>query len=692
MSAEEVASIKASAAPFAPAKPSNLSAPPIRSDSNDTGYSGDTIALPDGTQIPTVRTDFQNLKRISLPKPISENASTSGVPSVGGHVLSWADPKVMVRNDGSSRKIYSPTPQTLAAARRQSSLLQVPLVSSERKPAGEQRIPSPLSASAETPQAPQIPHSLKFSKSAPSLETPPSHDTQPTHAPVPAIEISEAQPSRGSKSVAATTQAKSDDTDVRRRDNADTVGFRNDSRRNTFGELAPSMLEEANRKLFMYQMQQLDQEAREKGVGSSRQSAPALVPSATKEAGEKLDKKTEASTAATAAGLAGTTSIVRRESTASQRSRRDSIGSATTAFDSPTKEEFPPNLFRQTSGTSGARNARVTARAAVAPPSDVPEMQEPDEVETVQSGNSDDGEGTEIDEHEGTYDLSPEKRVPFVVDTYNNDDEDPDARALRTEGERSEFRFIPISSVKAGKARRPRTRDTRVSFRSNPSHIDQRPGSRQHGAAPACRQCFRAGFDCAMNLQLGEGTAARKAFQDFVAAGGLNAFSIRDGAAMSNAQYPANGSMVDSQGVRGGRITVGEALGRNYVDKLGEVAFGESALSRPVTRGMYNELLEEKQEQERRKKLVTEHKPWSADVEDEIDASKTEQQRHSTDRVKRSLSNSNKDRRLSQMTLREGVEADQLEALGEDDARQVLLNNIMRSSESQKRGASSVGF
>ncbi|SPO20390.1 uncharacterized protein UTRI_00787_B [Ustilago trichophora] len=679
VSAAEVASIKASAAPFTPAKSSNLSAPPIRSDSNDTSYSGETIALPDGTQIPTVRTDFQNLKRISIPKAVPEisggPAAKKGLPSVGGHVISRADPKVVAKNDGSSRTIYSPTPQTLAAARRQSTLLQVPQTGGAAgdAEAGE-RIPSPLSASAEAPQAPQIPHSLKFRKSAPSLGTPPSHDpTQPLPAPRAVLEIPAAQQQEkenaGGKSISGTTQAKSDDTDVRRRDNAESIGFRNDPRRNTFGELAPSMLEEANRKLFLYQMQQLDEDAREKGVGSSRlpEATPAPV---AKEAIEKVEKKVETAVPATS-----TTTIARRESSASQRSRRDSIGSATTAFDSPTKDEFPPNLFPKPSASGSVKAARGTARATVAPPSDVQEVQEPDEVELIHSE-----EGTEIDEQEGTYDISLEKRVPFVVDTYTgNDDDDDDARVLRNGGERSEFRFIPISSVKAGKARRPRTRDTRVSFRSNPSHIgqqQQRPGSRQHGAAPACRQCFRAGFDCAMNLQLGEGTAARKAFQDFVAAGGLNAISIRDGAAAP----PPAGSFVDN----GGSITVEEALGRNYVDKLGEVAFGESALSRPVTRGMYNELLEEKQEQERRKQLVADHKPWSADIEDEIDLAK-HQQRQSAEKVKRSLSNSQKDRRLSQMTLQDGVDHDQIDAHDEEDARQVLLNNIRRSGSQKKR-------
>ncbi|CBQ68119.1 conserved hypothetical protein [Sporisorium reilianum SRZ2] len=684
VSEAEVANMKASAAPFAPTTPSKLSAPPIRSNSNDTSYSGETIALPDGTQIPTVRTDFQNLKRISLPKQaaIAENASTSvpkeQVPSVGGHVLSRGDPKVVPKNDGSSRTIYSPTPQTLATARKQSTMLQVP----QGEATGEQRIPSPLSASAEAPAAPQIPHSLKFEKPAPSTGASPLNEVRQLPSNILAEESREsqndAQKDNSGKVISEVTQAKSDDTDVRKRNDVASTGFQHDPRRNTFGEIEPSMLEEANKKLFLYQMQQLDEEAREKGVGSSRKP----VASASIQPAEAESKDITGKTVETAAA-APTTTVVRRESSASQRSRRDSIGSATTAFDSPTREDFPATVFRQTSGSGSAKAIRGTARETVAPPSDVQEVHEPEEAEVLRSPDHDD-DGTEIDEHESAYDLSLGKRVPFVVDTYTNNgyDDDNDVRALK---DGTEFRFIPISSVKGGKARRPRTRDTRVSFRSNPSRIEQRPGSRQHGANPTCRQCFRAGFDCAMNLQLGEGTAARKAFQDFVDAGGLNAFSIRDGPAAHGGQFGNAGSLADGQG-RGGSITVEEALGRNYVDKLGEVAFGESALSRPVTRGMYNELLEEKQEQERRNQFVADHRPWSADVDDEIDLVKAQQQqsRQSNERIKRSLSNSHKDRRLSQMTLQDGVDTDQIDAQ-EADARDVLLSNIKRSGSHKRR-------
>lgn len=679
--AADVASIKASAAPFAPAKSSNLSAPPIRSNSDDTSYSGDTVALPDGTQIPTVRTDFQNLKRISLPRPAASTGKKvpmEQLANIGGHVIAREDAKMVPKNDGSSRTIYSPTPQTLAAARRQSTLLQVPPVSGQGQTTSDQGIPSPLSASIEAPSAPQIPHSLKFDRPAPSVGASTSYEPQQLSSLAPERKGAEVP---GDMRSTETTHSKPEDTDSRTRKEAESLEFADRSRRNTFGEPVPSMLEEANRKLFLYQMQQGDQDAHAKGVGSSRQSAmpPTLPPNTQAEPIGKAEQKPEQA-------VATTSTIVRRESSASQQSRRDSIGSATTAFDSPTREDFPTNLFRQPSVTGSVKTGRGITKKTVAPPSDVQEVQEPDEAEAINS--ADDGDdGTEIDDHEGTYDLSLERRVPFVVDTYTSTDQDGnDFRELKDGAERSDFRFIPISSVKAGKARRPRTRDTRVSFRSNPSHVDQqRPGSRQHGAIPTCRQCFRAGFDCAMNLQLGEGTAARKAFQDFVAAGGLNAFSIRDGPAFTGGRPRTAGSLVDSNA---GRITVEEALGRNYVDKLGEIAFGESALSRPVTRGMYNELLEEKQEQDMRKQLAANHKPWSAE-EDEIDVAKRhsikdqDQQRQSTERLKRSLSIGNKDRRLSQLTLQDGIDDDRVN-VQDEDARQVLLNNLKRS-ESHKR-------
>ncbi|PWY97575.1 MFS general substrate transporter, partial [Testicularia cyperi] len=623
-----VSAIKASAAPYAPIKPSLLSAPPIRSDSNDTAYSGETIALADGTQIPTVRTDFQNMKRISLPKSsASAEASTEmqRVPSVGGHVLGQTNVAILPRKDGTARAIYSPTPQTLVAARKQATLLTVP----STHVAGEldQGIPSPLSGSVPPPRAPQIPHTLKFRKSEPSIGSPapsvPQHD-EPVVAP----------------ETLASTQAKSDETDVRTRERSQTIGYRNDPRRNTFGEVQPALLEEANRKLFIYQQQQQQQIAE---VQPKRRSAQEEENRAR---GPGSEKDRSATTQ--------TDAIVRRESTASQRSRRDSIGSATTAFDSPTREEFPASVRNSVakrrssiegggkSGPEFADKRNIVAGGVVAPPSDVPEMQEPatDDEETVES------DGTEFE---------PESKPvqQLVIDTYTSDADNAG---------QAEFRFIPISAVKAGKARRPQTRDTRVSFRSNPSHIE-----RQHGAAPACRRCFRAGFDVAMNLQLGEGTAARKAFQNFVAAGGLGALSIRNGDKLY-----ADGS------VHGASITVEEALGRNYVDKLGEVAFGESALSRPVTRGMYNELLAEKQQKDMRNLMYTDHRPWSADDDALADGAEQDfDEKPKDDLLERKLSTRSKgaldakDRRLSQMTLHDG-------------AHEVLLNNIAAANSGRR--------
>lgn len=106
-----------------------------------------------------------------------------------------------------------------------------------------------------------------------------------------------------------------------------------------------------------------------------------------------------------------------------------------------------------------------------------------------------------------------------------------------------------------------------------------------------CRQCFRAGFDCAVQLHNGQGTGARKALQEFVAAGGLEA--------LSGVEDFYEGSIWGSQAMGAGASTKRNQIappvrGQNFVDRLGEVAFGESALSRPVTRGAMQDMLEER--------------------------------------------------------------------------------------------------
>lgn len=154
----------------------------------------------------------------------------------------------------------------------------------------------------------------------------------------------------------------------------------------------------------------------------------------------------------------------------------------------------------------------------------------------------------------------PETREPSVARE--------EARSEAGHKNGSILRFIQIiKSARPGSAQtRPGTAQSRVSAKS----------AGRHANSPACRQCFRAGFDCAMELQLGEGTLGRQAFQNFVSAGGLNALSAAGG-----------GADADS-------LTCSRVLGRNFVDKLGEVAFGESAISRPVTRGRVEDMLEER--------------------------------------------------------------------------------------------------
>ena len=675
------------------------------------------VTIKDGRPVPIYRTDFQNLKRISLPKgtpvqaasnsgsrfdaqsPVSRTASGSTLagsgaansqksavlvpgmaeqqlqqsanvprteanrpelgpssqqvpsaapsdrpPNVAGHLVSKTQAAIVPRNDGTARPVYSPTPVTLAAARQSDKLgrnlgnLMLPS-SSLRQQLDQDAIPSPLPASTSAPTAPALPHQLRFRRSEPNLSTP-----------------GDSRPGTGRRTPPGAERNAASDDSRPGRGLDQTV--RNDPRRNTFGEIEASMLEEANRKLSLYQKQQIEADLRayqssqpsgsrsmlppptgplaasgglsiQMGINEeARRSQQQPVSSSAREDSDKV--KTPSSRR-----KSGSEQTQRRSSVKSNRSRQNSFGSATTALDSPSQEDLQMGLQRSSSGRKsekrrsfqlddrsgmydGDRDRKPLARGVVAPPSDVPERDEP--ASGDQSGDSDDTEY----EREG-------EPVRMVINTH--DDGSPDM-------DKSDFRYIPILSTKAaGKARRPQTGNTKVSFLSNHSQ------ERRNHANPTCRQCFRAGFDCAMNLQLGEGTAGRRAFQDFVAAGGLQALSIRDGG-----RNP-DGSIYE------GSVTVGDALGRNYVDKLGEVAFGESALSRPVTRGMIDNLLEEKQEQEMRGRFKVDHKPWSADVEEEEDVPEKVSMIRNNTLMTPQNSKDNQNQRLSQMTLQDGAPA-----------------------------------
>jgi len=319
----------------------------------------------------------------------------------------------------------------------------------------------------------------------------------------------------------------------------------------------------------------------------------------------------------------------RRESILAASLRRSSFESGTTALDTPNMEGRLSVDFGEVDLTRAGKRGLLSA--LVAPPSDVPEVVEP-------RSNVSGVEGGAMDQRvqANSFSTQLEQLQKFVVNTK---DERPD-----TGGNRSGFsQFIPITNLI--KSRRPGTGQTRFSEGISVIRSKRLPSG--HGGKPMCRQCFRAGFDCAMNLQLGEGTAGRKAFQDFVAQGGLEAMSI------------AGGEEKDG----GGSVTASQALGRNYVEKLGEVAFGESALSRPVTRGMVHEMLEERSrylaEQQKQKTVedfLTELNSIKAkqDHEDELEATKLQEEEFQS-RGPRS------DRKSSLMTRPTGVTATQVD-------------------------------
>lgn len=427
---------------------------------------------------------------------MERSIQVSAAPNVAGHLLA-ASPEVIQRRDGSTRAIYSPTPEKLAEARG-----QVPSSSNHPR--------TPVDERAEAPPTPHLSTLRRFSKSDPSLATPNS-----------------SRPGTGAGGPEPTTQGRA----------ADDLMLT--ASRRTFGPQA-TLFTEASRLLEMEQR-------RQSKFSSDSEDAP-------------LRRRS-------------------RSDSLQKSLHRDSFSSDTTAFESPALGSSSMMLDRSNSGkrrsfsldgdriSFGDGRERLVS-GMVAPPSDVVEAKEPPS----------DGEGSVTSED---TQFDPEEKDQFTLnskpkrkDLYDEDDEE------------SESRIIPITNTR--NQPRPGTAQTRFSTKSAESQL--RHGRRAfsgptHAKNVACRQCFRAGFDCAMNLQLGEGTAGRKAFQEFVTSGGLEALSIENS--------PTSGGRKGARPTSA-NLSISEALGNNYVDKLGEVKFGESALSRPVTRGVVDQMLEDR--------------------------------------------------------------------------------------------------
>lgn len=442
-------------------------------------------------------------------------AKRKPVPTVGGHLLSDTNVGILPRKDGTARLIYSPTPQTLAAARKGQELAQMPGASAPGVSGAKGANPVPHDAlPPPTPQLDQ--YHLRFRRSEPALATP--------EASRPGTGVK--TPPDGSRSGAV------DDTAVAK---ASRNTFGPDS---TFFDQASVMLAEVQRRRLLEERRA----RRNNRAGAVSQSTVDDEP--------------------------GPSDPSKRRSIATSN-RRSSIGSATTMLDSPILEQHV-ELQRSLSGRKeekmrsmssldlrlSADRERTGVSGLVVPSSEVPEAHESSAASAADNDN-DDAASTDT-QFDGVADQ-------LIINTQDHGN----SAQNRLQHKSSFMRFIPISPTIT---RRPGTGQTRFSFRTTRSR-------RAHGSSPACRVCFRAGFDCAMNLQLGEGTEGRKAFQDFVNAGGLAALSVREG------------TLAD--GTESMSVSMSQALGHNYINKLGEVAFGESATSRPVTRGMVELMLEE---------------------------------------------------------------------------------------------------
>lgn len=348
--------------------------------------------------------------------------------------------------------------------------------------------------------------------------------------------------------------------------------------------------------------------------------------------------------------------------------RRESFESGTTALDTPRifDDEDGRTSFEMMRTASGGeivvggkhttskalQNHRANVQGLVAPPSDVIEVQEP-------SGSNSQVVPTKGDTPRSHGISSHLEQLNKFINTSNVPPPIQHDHSVAVANKKRPFSSesfqIPIMGSFA-QQQRPRTGGSGA---RRPGTSEQQPpisvqglrrvlnsaGGRsrvveeQQHNKPTCRQCFRAGFDCAIQLQNGQGTGARKALQEFVTAGGLEA--------LSGVEDFYEGSIWGSQAMNAG-VKQPPIRGQNFVDRLGEVAFGESALSRPVTRGAMQDMLEE------RGRVLTEQQQHSKTVEQflmelqrlqkeqeyaeqEIEQQQEEEDQHTTTEKKKSL-------------------------------------------------------
>ncbi|CAO1634025.1 unnamed protein product [Sympodiomycopsis kandeliae] len=530
------------------------------------------VRLPDGRLVPTQRNDFDNMRRFSvarssIPGPGSSDAQvtarnpvTTGEQSSGSNVprITTGPISANVSTQALASFEAKPTPQTSPRRSQPTSPKHRPLIL-----AGQ----DPLPSQATPPSAPRLPHPLKFRKSDPVIGTP-----------------EQSRPGTGAKTppLARETQRRSIDGAV--------------PNRQTFGP-ASAIFEEAARRLH----QKLShEEAAQAASGSkhgeqtNQRSRPEYNKHDRMSPMSAVDAPVEAAAPLTEAQAYALHNSARRRSSevleasasrtnhsvdAKQKqavARRTSISSEKTAFD---ENEYhaqrgarrashdrqqrrgrndPSNALDQSKGTRSVQETKATAKS-----------EKRDSTETVRSKYAMGDDGKPFIEAEGVAEK------PQITPQPSQD------VALRpTQPAGPKISFPPaVLARSANRPLRPTTGGTvrsGLSFHSKSGH--QRAGD-------ICPHCFRAGFDCALNLHTGTGGQGRKSFQQFVQSGIAGLLSA-----------PNSPSLTEKNPVSR-PVTRGSSRASNggsQFFRLGSVAFGESALSRPVTRGRVEDLLAER--------------------------------------------------------------------------------------------------
>lgn len=487
-----------------------------------------TVRLPNGRTIPTVRNDFANMRRISVPKTSLPSDVAAQGPSDAAKANAAAQETIPGSHTVPRKAVPShDSPSNQSEERRKEG----PQPATERaRTHASQAPPLPASPHRLRPLMLSGDRTVSNDRASQMPSSPPQHSV---HRSPPSL--------RSSRLVAAGEAGPT---------------------RQTFGPGA-SLFEQASAQIQSNRVHDSQCTEVETAVqGNASPHRPDEMRSPPSDAlTEAQSYALEARNRIAESGLPFVANgSVTKAAAPSVNYRRPSISSEKTAIDedgagNKVKESIDGSLKktnsrRRSSSTELGRDHRPFASELVAPPSAVQEASEP---------------GTVVKERQGTEKVQENQPIPII-------NRPPPG-----------VTFPPAVLARPNTRGRPGTSGTLrslMSFRSRTAH--QRDGD-------ICPHCFRAGFDCALNLNINGGTAGRKTFQQFVAG------------VLPDVEHSARAGRItplitSRPGTRGSSrpVTRGSAAGGNFAH-LGSVAFGESALSRPVTRGAVEQLLAERE-------------------------------------------------------------------------------------------------